>query len=261
MRTLVIANHKGGVGKTATTQALGTILATECARRVLLVDFDPQASLTAACGVDGSIGANLAGVMGDSQPGAYALADTLRELAPGLWLAPSDIALAVSELGLVVRMGREGVLAKALGQVARRFDAALIDCPPGLGLLTVNALVAADSVLIPSLPQGADLRGLRLFLDTLERVRDLNPTLTILGILPTFYDPRLTHHKDALQAMHDAGLPVLASAIGRSVRVAEAAAAGQPLTAYAPDNPQTAAYRDLAKVVNAWLDVKKRNRT
>ena len=261
MRTLVVANHKGGVGKTATAQVLGAILAGECARRVLLVDCDPQASLTAACGVDGSAGANLAGVMGDAQPGAYALADILRELAPGLWLAPSDIALAVSELGLVVRMGREGVLAKALGQVARRFDVAVIDCPPGLGLLTLNALVAADSVLIPTQTQGADLRGLRLFLDTLERVRELNPRLAILGILPTFYDARLIHHRNGLEAMQTAGLPVLATAIGRSVRVAEAAAAGQPLTEYAPDNPQTAAYRDVAKVVNAWLDLKKRSRT
>jgi chromosome partitioning protein len=254
MRTLAVANHKGGVGKTATAHALGAILAGECARRVLLIDVDPQASLTGACGAYGGSGAaSLADVIGDAQPGAAALADTLRELAPGLWLAPADISLAVSELGLVARMGRESVLRKALAQVGRRFDVCLIDTPPGLGLLTVNALVAADAVLVPTQPQGADLRGLRLFLDTIDRVRDLNPRLVILGILPTFYDGRLNHHRDALEAMRAAGLPVMAVTIGRSVRVAEAAAAGQALPTYAPDNPQTAAYRDLAKVIDAWL--------
>jgi chromosome partitioning protein len=254
MRKLAIANHKGGVGKTATTQALGAVLAGECARRVLLVDADPQASLTAACGVASAEGGSLAEVLGAVQPGALTLTQILRELGPGLFLAPADIALAVTELGLVTRLGRETIMRRALATVADRFDIALIDCPPGLGSLTINALAAADAVLIPTQPQGADLRALRLFLDTVERIRDLNPALEILGILPTFYDKRLTHHCNAIAAMQRAGLPVLPVAIGRSVRVAEAAAAGQAITAYAPDNPQSTAYRQLAKVVNAWLE-------
>jgi chromosome partitioning protein len=253
MRTLAIANHKGGVGKTATTQTLGAVLAGECARRVLLVDADPQASLTAACGVNGIEGHSLAEVMGAVQPGSLTLSQVLQELSPGLFLAPGDIALAVTELGLVTRMGRETVMKRALASVAERFDVALIDCPPGLGSLTINALAAADAVLIPTQPQGADLRALRLFLDTVDRIHELNPGLQILGILPTFVDKRLTHHSNAIAAMQRAGLPVLPVTIGRSVRVAEAAAAGQDITHYAPDNPQADAYRQLAKVVEEWL--------
>lgn len=253
MKTLVCANHKGGVGKTATTHNLGALLASEHGRRVLLVDLDPQSSLTAACGVDGATGDSLAAVLGDTAPGRVPLGAILREIAPGLWLAPADIALAVSELGLQTRLGRENVLRRALGTVVGRFDVCLIDCPPGLGLLTVNGLVAADAVLIPTQPQGADLRALQLFLDTIERVRDLNPSLAVLGVLATFYDGRLTHHKDAIEALKGAGLPVLAVTVGRSVRVAEATAAGQPVSVYDPRNPQTGAYRELAKEVDRWL--------
>jgi len=255
MKILAIANHKGGCGKSATAQALGAVL-TNSGRRVLLVDVDPQSSLTQACGINAEE-LNLAQVLGNSTPGTVPLAEVLQSLAFGLYLAPADISLAATELGLVTRMGRETVLAKALGAVGRDFDVAIIDCPPSLGVLTLNALTAADAVLIPTQPQVVDLRGLRLFLETLDRIREaLNPDLETLGILPTFFDGRLVHHRAAIDAMQNAGLPLLDVRIGRSVRVAEASANGESVVTYEPDNPQSAAYRELGEVISHWLEHK-----
>lgn len=249
MRTLAVANHKGGVGKTATARELGAILAS--GRRVLLVDADPQAALTAACGVDELTGGNLADVI----RGAVAMPAILRKLRPGLFLAPASMALAAAELGLATHRGRENVIRRALASVADLFDLALIDCHPGLGLLTVAALVAAEAVIIPTQPQGVDLRALRLFLETVDGIRGgLNPGLQVLGILPTFYDRRLSHHGAALQALQGAGLPVIPAAIGRSVRVAEAMAAGQVLAEYDPHNPIVGQYATLAEYVQSWLE-------
>jgi chromosome partitioning protein len=249
MRILAIGNHKGGVGKTATAHNLGAELARR-GRRVLLVDVDPQAGLTAACGVDGDTGGNLADVI----RGGVAMSAILRELRPGLWLAPATLALANAELGLATHRGRENVIRGALADVAARYDMALLDTHPGLGLLTVAALVAAEAVIIPTQPQGADLRALALFLQTVDGVRGLNPALQVLGILPTFYDRRLSHHGAALAALQGAGLPVIPVTIGRTVRIAEAMAAGLPLAEYDPHNPQAAAYADLAEYVQSWLE-------
>ena len=254
MKTVAIANQKGGTGKSATTHALGAVLAAEYQRRVLMVDIDPQSSLTEACtGVDSS-GVSLAEVLGGATPGTLILKKVILELSDNLYLAPADLALAATELGLVSRMGRENVLKKALASVADTFDVALIDCPPSLSLLTVNALTAADAVLIPTQPQAVDLRGLRLFLSTLDNIRqELNPELQTLGILPTFFDSRLTHHKEAIGAMERAGLPLMGVRIGRSVRVAEAAANGETVVTFEPKNPQAQAYRELAEEINQWL--------
>jgi chromosome partitioning protein len=253
MYTIAIANHKGGVGKSVTAQALGVILSQEHGRRVLLVDLDPQGSLTAACGASGAE-RSMADVLGGAAPGTLALGDVLAELGPGLALATADIALATSELGLVSRMGRENTLKRALGTVAGRFDVCLLDCPPSLGLLTVNALTAADAVLIPTQPQITDLRGLSLFLDSLGRVREaLNPELATLGIVATFYDARLVHHRDALETMRRAGLPLLGVTVGRSVRVAEAAIQGESVVTYDKAGKRTAEYRQLGEVIAQWL--------
>jgi chromosome partitioning protein len=254
MRTVAIANQKGGTGKSATTHALGAVLASEYQRRVLMVDIDPQSSLTEACTSKDNSGISLAEVLGGATPGKLSLKKIILELSDNLYLAPADLALAATELGLVSRMGRENVLKKALSTVEDNFDVALIDCPPSLSLLTVNALTAADGVLIPTQPQAVDLRGLRLFLDTLSNIRqELNPELQTLGILPTFFDRRLTHHKDAIGAMERAGLPLMSVRIGRSVRVAEAAAEGQTVVTYEPQNPQALAYKELAEEINQWL--------
>ncbi len=253
MKTIAIANQKGGVGKTATAHALGVILS-RAGLRVLLIDTDPQASLTQSSGIAEAAGRSLAEVLGGAQPGRVQLAGVVLDLGEGLSLAPGDIALAGVELGLVARMGRESVLRKALAGVNNRFDLALIDCPPSLGLLTVAALVASDAVLIPTQAQAVDLRGLRLFAETLDQIRqELNPQLETLGVLVTFFDGRLTHHRQAIEAMERAGLPVLPVKIGRSVRVAEAAGAGESVVTYEPNNPQSGNYRELGEIVLRWL--------
>lgn len=250
MKTLAIATMKGGVGKTATAHALGAVLANDYRRRVLLVDADPQCSLTLACSVAAE-GRSLAEVL----DGSLSLDNVLVEIGPGLHLAPSDIALAQTELRLVAEIGRENALKRALAPIRNRFDICLIDCPPSLGILTVNALNAATAVLVPTQPQVADLRGVRLFLDTVEQVRArLNDELDILGILPTFYDERLLHHQSAIRAMRDAGLPLLPVAIGRTIRIAEAAAEGESVTTFEPGNKQALAYQELGGIVEQWLN-------
>lgn len=247
---------KGGVGKSATAQALGFVLS--ASKRVLLVDCDPQSSLTAMSGVRDAEGHSLAEVIGTTAPGAITLASIARKLSPTLSLIPSDIALAQSELSLTTRLGREGVLQRALSTVAGSYDLALLDCPPSLSLLTVNALVAANGVLIPTQPQITDIRALRLFFQSVANVKAaLNPALQIVGVLPTFYDGRYTHHNEALRAMQEAGFPLLPLQVGRSVKVAEAAGAGQSIVSYDPSNPQAAAYQAVAEFINTWLNEQK----
>lgn len=253
MQTIAIGNQKGGVGKTAVTHALGVVLA-EAGHRVLLVDVDPQASLTGSFGA-GEQALTLADVLGGATSGRFDLKHIIVGPQDGLHLAPADISLSATELGLVSRMGRENVLKRALAAVADFYDVVLIDCPPSLGLLTVNALTAANGVLVPTQPQIVDLRGLKLFLDTIEQIkRELNPGLELIGIVPTFYDGRLLHHQEAIEAMSAADLLLLSTRIGRSVRVAEAAAAGQSVVTYAADNPQATAFHELGKEISRWLN-------
>ncbi|HSH04738.1 MAG TPA: ParA family protein [Anaerolineae bacterium] len=247
MYKIAIATMKGGVGKTATTHALATALADKY--RVLMVDIDPQSSLTASCGHQAGE-ASLAAVL----DGEMKINEILVEVAPNLWLAPADIALATTELFITARMGRENLLHRALKDVGGEFDLCLIDSPPSLGLLTVNALRTATAVLIPTIPQITDLRGLNLFMGTLNQIRvELNPELEVMGILPTFFDGRLIHHREAIEVMREAGLPLLEVRIGRSVRVAEAAAGGESVVTYDPQNKQAKAYRQLAEEVDQWL--------
>ncbi len=250
VKVLSVANQKGGVGKTATAHNLGVILANGL--RVLLVDTDPQASLTQALGVGDVAGRSLAEVLGGATPGNLSMASIIQDLGSGLSLAPAGISLAATELGLTSRLGRENVLKKSLANLD--YDLCLIDCPPSLGLLTVGALVAADAVLVPTQPQAADLRGLRLFLETVDSIKtELNPDLKVLGVLVTFYDRRLLHHKAAVKALQDAEVPLLPVFIGRSVRVAEAAGVGQSVVDFSPKNKQAKKYRKLSEVIKSWV--------
>jgi len=256
MQIIAIANHKGGVGKTATAHALGAGLA-ELGQHVLIVDLDPQASLSGACGLSGS-DPSLADVMGGSEKGAVKMQEIIKRLSDNLSLAPSDLSLAGTERGLYQRLGRENVLKRALESVGASFDVCLIDCPPSLSLLTVNALNAANGVLIPTQPAAADLRGLRMFFNTLDDMSELNPALEVIGILPTFYDGRLNHHTAAIETLTTAGLPLLSARIGRSVRVQEAAGHAESITEYDPKNKRATEYKELAEEINQWLNKTKK---
>lgn len=255
MQSIAIANQKGGTGKTATAHNVGALLAA-AGRRVLLIDSDPQASLTDATLASRPAGDGLAEVLRGAK-----IAGAINQVQDNLDIIAADISLASVELELVGRIGRENILQRAIAGLSDRYEIVIIDCPPSLSLLTVNALTAARGVLIPTQPQAQDLRGLKLFMGTLEQIREaLNPSLQVIGILPTFYDPRLNHHNQALDTMRAAGLPVLDVFIKRTVKIAEAAGVSQSLAEYAPDNSQMEAYKKLSEVIIQWLAKAKNNR-
>jgi chromosome partitioning protein len=249
MQIISIANQKGGAGKTTTAAAIGAQIA-QAGKRVLLVDIDPQASLSQGLGIDAP-GASMAEVIGGATRGTLQLGKIIKPVMAGLDIAPSDIALAAAELGLVSRIGRENVIRQAISQ-AQGYDLILLDCPPALSLLTIGALVASRLVIVPTLPTAADLRGVRLFLDTIEQAKELNPALELRGLVVVQYDERMNAHRDALEEIKAAGLPVLAT-IPRSVKAQEATAARQPVTVYAPDSKPSEAYKLLSRKVIKWL--------
>lgn len=248
MKTLTVGVQKGGVGKTATVFALAESLALEGVQ-VLMIDLDPQSSLTESAGIQAA-GASIA----EALEGRATLRDIAVPLQTGPVLIPSDLELAAVELTLAGRNANEFLLTDLLAPL--KFDICLIDAPPSLGRLMINALVAANEVLIPVTPQIVDMRGLRLFKrESISRAQHsrLNPKLEIFGVLPTMYDARLVHHRQAIEAMKKAGFPVLDIAISRAIAVAESGATGTSVVTYAPDSKPAQEYRALAKVVLQWL--------
>jgi chromosome partitioning protein len=254
MIAIAIANQKGGVGKTTSCAALGDLLA-QAGRRVLLVDMDPQSSLTSALDISSAQGKSLADVIGGDRRGNVDITHAIRNVkhdSNQLYILPADIELANCELGLVSRIGREFILQHELKRVASMFDVCLMDCAPSLGLLTVNALTAAAGVIVPTLPAAADLRGVRLFMQTIDQVKQLNSGLELIGVLIVQYDPRLLAHAEALETIKAAGLPVI-GIIPRSVRAQEAAAAGQSIITYDPGGKVSEAYKPVSRKVLSWL--------
>lgn len=252
MQTITISNHKGGVGKTTTAANLGAGLAAEGVH-VLLIDADPQASLTQSLGVHPDETYNLAGVLGDAKPGQIPINQAIREIRENLAIVPATLDLASCEIGLVNRLGRENALKNALIKV-RDYDLIMIDTPPSLGLLTVNALAAADYVIIPTMPAAPDLRGLSLITNTIEDIKQaINERLAIMGVLITQYDARLVHHGEALEVLASWDLPVFETRIGRTIKAAESAGMGRPLIDYQPDNKRAVEYKDLAQEVLSCL--------
>ncbi len=244
-RTIAVANQKGGVAKTTTVASVGMALG-ELGHRVLMVDLDPQACLTFSLGVDPEgLELSLHDVFRERVSAALAL----RSVGEGVDLLPSTIDLTGSEVALHDQPGREYVLRKALTGFTGDYDFVLIDCSPSLGVLTVNALTAADEVLIPLQCETLSHRGVGQLLDTIDDVRRLtNPDLVVLGVLPTLYDGRTTHARDVLADVSARfGVTVLEPPISRSIRFAEAPASGQSILRTASTSPGAQAYRTFAR--------------
>lgn len=244
---LAVVNQKGGVGKTTTTINLGAALA-EVGRRVLLVDFDPQGALSVGLGVaTHELEASIYHLLMDR---GRSLDDVLLKTGiPGMDLIPSDIMLSGAEVGLVNEVAREQTLARVLAPVLGDYDVVLIDCQPSLGLLTVNALTAADGVIVPLECEYFALRGVKLLVEIIQKVQErLNPDLKIEGILATMYDSRTLHSREVLQRICEA-FPdkVFETVIARTVRFPETTVAGEPITTYASSSSGAAAYRRLAR--------------
>jgi chromosome partitioning protein len=250
-RVVALCNQKGGVGKTTSTINLGAAL-TEFGRRVLLVDFDPQGALSVGLGVQPhQLDRTIYDVLMES---SITLDDVLLKTnVPGLDLVPSNIDLSAAEVQLVNEVAREQTLARALAPALPDYDLVLIDCQPSLGLLTVNALTAADEVVIPLECEFFSLRGVALLIDTIEKVRErLNPRLHIAGILATMYDSRTVHGREVFARTVEAfGDTVFDTVITRTVRFPETTVAGEPITTWAPSSSGALQYRALAKEVLA----------
>jgi chromosome partitioning protein len=244
-QVIALANQKGGVAKTTTTLNLAVAFQEE-GFGVLAVDLDPQGNLTMSQGMDPD---NLERSMFDVLVHSLPIDEVIQRAEVDL--AVSSIDLAGAELALSGMIGRERALQKALMPVRGRYDYILVDTPPSLGLLTINALTAADTVIVPVQCEYLSLRGLVQLENTLTMIREnLNPTVEIGGILPTMYDSRTLHSREAVEMLKENfGDLVFDTRIRKTVRYAEAPVQGSSVLKYDPSGSAAQAYRELAKEV------------
>ena len=246
-RVIAFANQKGGVAKTTTTLSIAAALG-KMGYRVLAIDMDPQGALTYSMGIDPDA---LAETVNDVLVRRLPIEKVIvtREVD----LVPANIDLAGAEAVLLAKTGREYALERALRDVAPRYDYILIDCPPSLGILTINSLTAAKQVIIPLQCEALSHRGVGQLIETLADIRHFtNPDLEIIGVIPTMFDGRSLH---ARQVLEDVGkrysIPVLEPPVRKSIRLAEASQAGVSILTYAPSHPAAEAYRAHAATIDS----------
>jgi chromosome partitioning protein len=244
-RIIAMANQKGGVAKTTTTLNLGVALG-EHGLRVLGIDLDPQSNLSMSQGIDIE---TLDPTMFDVLARGVSMAEVVH--AREIDVAAAGIELAGAELALSGMIGRERALARAIAPIRDAYDVILIDTPPSLGLLTINAMVAAQGIIVPVQCEYLSLRGLAQLQATLAQVQEhLNPGVELIGILPTMYDGRTVHGREALQLLEESfGDLVYHTRVGKTIRFAEAPVRGASVIAYDPEGQAARWYRRLAREV------------
>jgi chromosome partitioning protein len=245
-RVVAVANQKGGVGKSTTAVNLGAAIA-ETGRRVLIIDMDPQGNASTGLGIEpGRRQVGVYQVMSQGVPVQEAIMETA---VPGLWAIPSTIDLAGAEIELVGQISRETRLARAVEPVLQTYDFVILDCPPSLGLLTVNALTACDELIVPIQCEYYALEGLGQLLRNVRLVQqNLNPTLRLTGIVMTMFDSRTKLSEQVVaEVKRYFGSRVYDTIIPRTVRLSEAPGFGMPITVYDPQSKGARAYRSLAE--------------
>jgi chromosome partitioning protein len=241
-----IANHKGGVGKTTTTINMGVSLA-QMGLKILLIDLDPQGSLSAGLGVRaGEPEYTVYDLLMDDD---IVLDRAILSIQPTLDLIPADNDLAAAEIELIPEIRREMVLQRAIEPVIDTYDIILIDCPPSLSLLTVNAFAASSGVVAPMQCEFFSIRVIQLLVDSINRTRDrLNPDLELIGILATMYSTGTIHSREVLEEVHNLyGDKVFDTVIYKSIRFAEASVANKALVEYSETHKGAVAYKQLAQ--------------
>lgn len=247
LKVIAVCNQKGGVGKTTSTHNIAAARA-EAGECVLVVDLDPQGALTLAMGINP---AELGHTVYDAIVTTLPLEAVLLSPHPGLDLVPATIDLAGAEVELLNEIGREHILRGKLAPLLSRYDRVFIDCPPSLGLLTINALTAADGVLIPVQCQYLAFRGMQLLLKTVEKVQQrANPALAIAGLLPTLFDARTTHAREVLEELRSTYPKVIIDVpIKMRVGLSDATVAGQSILEFDGRSDVAQAYRRVGEVI------------
>jgi chromosome partitioning protein len=245
--TVAFSNQKGGTGKTTTViNTAGALV--EMGKRVLVVDIDPQASLTVGLGIDPD---SLEKTMYDVLVKNYPISKLIKTAKEGIDLAPTNITLSAAEIDLNSKYRREDKLHQALQSVRKSYDLILVDCPPSLGVFTINALSAADGVVIPMSTAFYSLVGIRLLSDTLDSIKqEINQDLEVLGVLPTVYDKRTKHATEVLNLVRDqlsGRIHVFETVIRAATKVQESPVIGQTVLEYSPSHPVADDYRYFAK--------------